>query len=198
MDFVNYLDKAITNPYVERDTEESIVKAEVVQCDAPNLISNLTVKVVHDEKYIAFHLNSVPVTGANAVISAMDKDDNIMWSWHIWVWKDSLTVETITNETSLNYDILPVNLGSTWDTSSAEPNKIKNWYYQWGRPTPIIGHSAYDSTTAATNYGTRDFNTFEVAPTYGHGIKNPNTFFTSNSGPYNWFGTKSFYNLWDA
>lgn len=121
------------------------------------------------------------------MISVLNTAGTVMWSWHIWVWPDDLTPVTITNSTSVDYNILPVNLGSKWDASTS--GKIYNWFYQWGRPTPMLPSKAYDSTTDATNYGVKTFTKSSKASTYGAGIQNPQTFYYNSSSPYNWFGS---------
>jgi hypothetical protein len=119
-----------------------------------------------------------------------------MWSWHIWVWADDLTPVTITNATGVNYNILPVNLATKKSTTAG---KMYNWFYQWGRPTPILPPSDYNSNKNATNYGVKKFAISSgAASTYGAGIQNPQLFYKGSSSPYNWFGTTSYYNLWSV
>ena len=77
--------------------------------------------------------------------------------------------------------------------------KLYNWFYQWGRPTPMLPPKDYNSTTNATNYGVKSFAVSSAkADTYGVGIQNPQMFYKNSSSPYNWFGSTSYYNLWDA
>jgi hypothetical protein len=75
-----------------------------------------------------------------------------------------------------------------------------NWFYQWGRPTPTLPPKDYDSTSDATNYGEKKVTYSQgAASTYGVGIQNPQMYYRNNSSyPYNWFGSSSYYNLWDA
>ena len=197
MPFVNYKNEVITSPYIEEDTNSIASSVELTMCDTESLIEDPTIKTVNEEKVIAFTVRKIPATGGNAVVSVMDENGAIMWSWHIWVWPDDLTPVTITNATSYNYNILPVNLGSKWDDASK--THIKNWFYQWGRPTPMLSPAAYNSTENATNYGVKEFAVSTgPASSFGEGIQNPNKFFINSVSPYNWFGTSSFYNLWDA
>ena len=196
MDFVNYKDTAITSPYIELDTEELIVKAELIIADTDEVITDVIVDNDSTCKYVAFNVTTVPTTGANGLISVLNNEGTIMWTWHIWIWPDDLTPETITNYTGIDYQILPVNLGSKWDDENK--THIKNWFYQWGRITPTICPATYNSNTDATNYGTRTFTKVNKANSYGIGIQNPDKFYYNASEPYNWFGTMSYYNLWDA
>lgn len=195
-DFVNYVGNQITDPWVSTDTGETIASAQLSIADTDGIFSNITV----NKDYVIFTVDSVPATGANGVISIKDSAGTIMWNWHIWVWKDDLTPVTITNNAGVNYDILPVNLGSKWETDSTNPTQIKNWYYQWGRPNPIPLVSSYaTSTNEPTLYGTyTSLTKIASASDFQTGIKNPNVFYERNSTSYNWFSSTSYYNLWDA
>lgn len=194
-DFVDYKDKVITTPYIET-MSGTASGAELSMADTDNVFSNISIVSGTGCRYIKFKVKSIPTTGANGVISVLDGSGTVMWSWHIWVWPDDLTPITITNKTGVDYNILPVNLATKKSTTVG---KMYNWFYQWGRPTPMLPQSDYNSNTNATNYGVK---TFAVSPakasTYGAGIQNPQMFYSSSSSPFNWFGTASYYNLWDA
>lgn len=195
--FVNHLDAVITSPSIEDHANCAAASAELSMADTDSVFSNLSLVEGGSCKYIQFKVNSVPTTGANGVISVLDSSGTVMWSWHIWVWPDDLTPVTITNNTGVDYNILPVNLATKKDASTS--GKMYNWFYQWGRPTPMLPPSAYNSTTNATNYGVRIFAVSSAkADTYGAGIQSPQTFYKNSSSPNNWFGSSSYYNLWDA
>lgn len=197
MDFVNHLDNVITSPYIEQHEGCTPVDVELSMCDTKDVFGNFRLVNGDDCTHVEFEVLNVPKTGANGVVSIIDANGDAIWSWHIWVWEDDLTPVTITNATSVNYEILPVNLASKWDEDSKQ--HIKNWLYQWGRHIPMLSPASYNSTSDATNYGKRVFGKEFKAATYGVGLKNPNKFYHNNSSsPYNWFGGASFYNLWDA
>ena len=140
-----------------------------------------------------FNVNSIPEVGGNFIISLFKYDgEDYVWSWHIWLWPHDLTPVEITNSTGVKYNIMPVNLASKYDSDMVH---IKNWFYQWGRPMPLLCPSAWNSTTDHTP-GTIGKN--EKASSLHHGICKPVEFYYNSSSPYNWFGTKSYYNLWDA
>lgn len=196
MDFVNYKDEAISSPYIETDTNTMAVSVELSMADTDGVFE--TVGIAHGDecRYAVFKVKDVPSTGANAVISVLDGDGVVMWSWHIWVWPDDLTPVTITGATGVDYNILPVNLATKKSTTEG---KVYNWFYQWGRPTPMLPPNEYNSDQDADNYGVRTFSiSTDNADTYGTGIRNPQMFYANSSTPYNWFGTLSYYNLWDA
>ena len=193
MDFVNAYGNQITSPYIETDTGKTCTSAQFSIGDA-NIFTELSVS----DGYLFFTVTDIPVGGANGVLSVKDADGTIMWNWHIWIFPYDLTPVTLTNETGVNYDILPAYLATTYD--GGDETKRKNWYYQWGRSVPMLGPSAYNSTTNATAYGNLSFAiTANSSGAYQQGILNPATFWTyGNNKNYNWFGTTSYYNLWDA
>lgn len=189
-DFVNYNDVAITSPFVEVDTNTDATRVEVTLADEPDLVSNARIINGALCRYLAFRVKSVPIKGANVVLSILDADGVAMWSWHIWFWVDDLTPVTITNATNVNYNILPVHLASKKDKTTNNVNT--NWFYQWGRPTPILPN--------VTNYGEKTFVlSSDSAISFGSGIQNPHTFYSGYDNSYgNWFNEESVYNLWDA
>ena len=72
--------------------------------------------------YIYFTVSHISDSGSNYIISAHDDKNEIMWSWHIWLWKNKLE--------DLSCGLLNTNLAMHGDNS---------WYYQWGRKDPILG-----------------------------------------------------------
>ena len=197
-DFVNYKGNAISSPYIETDTEETVTSARLEISDTDNIISNIEVKtdVVENIKFLCFKVLAVPSTGANAVLSILDDESNVMWSWHIWLWKESLDPITITNHEGNNYKILPVNLGSKYDEDGIH---LKNWFYQWGRKDPMLCSESYNSNTDITSYGSSSFSISNVASNVSDAIKNPCTFYKRDGNyKYNWVQLNYFYNYWDA
>ena len=197
-DFVDYKGTVITSPYIE-EVSGVAGSVQLSIADTNGIFTDISIQNGDACRYVRFNVSSVPSTGANGVISIKDSSGVIMWSWHIWVWSHDLTPIEITNKTSVKYKILPVNLASKWDDSSK--TYIKNWFYQFGRPTPLLCPSAYNSTSNHASYGALSFTTASIAANLYNGIQNPTTFYKySNSYNYNWFSANSdkTYNLWDA
>lgn len=151
--------------------------AKILWQDKPYLITN--VELIHG--YVRFTLNdrcrdeSNPLEG-NAVIAVYDKDENIMWSWHIWVENDIQDI-TYNSLTYQNYEtvsggsdhyenrnpsattltdvrMMNMNLGATRASWSGAGDVLETYglYYQWGRKDPLPGPSAY-------NYSRTDLST---------------------------------------
>lgn len=78
---------------------------------------------------------------ANAVVAVMDKDDNTLWSWHIWVSKEQPKMVYVNG-----YEMMDRNLGAS------SPRDF-GMYYQWGRPVPFAGPvSLYNHKGNALTY----------------------------------------------
>lgn len=197
-DFVDYNGTVVTSPYIET-VSGAAASAQLSIADTDGIFTDISIVDGSPCRYLQFKVSSVPATGANGVLSIKNSSGVIMWSWHIWVWADSLATVKITNSTSVKYNILPVNLASKWDDT--DKTKIKNWFYQFGRPNPMLCPSAYNSTSNHASYGALSYAVASIASDIQTGIKNPVTFYKySSSYNYNWFKTNSgkTYNLWDA
>ena len=197
--FVNYKGSRIVNPWISTDTVESITSAQLSIADTDNIFTDITVS----GDYVKFKVVSVPETGANGIISIKNSAGTIMWNWHIWVWPYDLTPVSITNSTNVSYNILPVNLATKLDTADSINTTTgwKNWFYQFGRPTPMLCPASYNSTSDHASFGVLSYAAESIASNIQTGIKNPATFYKySSSYNYNWFQTNSgkTYNLWDA
>lgn len=181
---------SITTPYIEKQYNASSFAVSIANTDMEGAINNLQLIEGDSCKYIQFSVNSMPQTGANIIISA--SHIGVVWSWHIWLWPHDLTPVEITNATGVKYNIMPVNLASKYDSDGTH---IKNWFYQWGRPMPLLCPSAWNRTTDHTPGSiTKE----SKASSLNMGIYAPHVFYYNPTYPYNWFGDKSYYNLWDA
>ena len=199
--FVNSLGNAITSPYIEEDLGTEALFASVLWQDVQGMVTNVSISHGSPCRFVDFYVASIPVTGGNAVVCVMDKSQNILWSWHIWVFTDDITPTYVWNlidprptpkETGgTKYNIMPFNLGTTWDDSSKV--SFKSVSYQWGRKDPMIGPANYNSNNNGTVYGTA-FSWSVANGTLSKGILNPTSFFTGND----WCGITNTYNLWSA
>lgn len=191
-DFVNYKDVAISSPFIEEDTGINAVSAEITLADTKDLANNVRIIDGLLCRYLAFRIKSVPSEGANMVISIIDNNGIVMWSWHIWVWSESLEVV----ENSIGVKILPVNLAS----KKYSDGKLGNWYYQFGRNTPLLLAQSSNSSKFSFNYGERVFSESDnAALTLGEAIQNPNkNYFSLGNNKSNWYGTSFHYNIWNA
>ena len=189
-DFVNGSNQVISSPYISNDLFDSVV---LINSDHDDIIKDLALEEVDGIYYASFTVQNIPNIGANAIICSFNRQNSsYSWSWHIWLWPHDLSPVEITNSTGVKYNIMPVNLASKYDSDGVH---IKNWFYQWGRPNPMLLPSAWNSTTDHTPGSIAKVS---KAFNLSQGIYYPISFYYNSASPYNWFGDKSYYNLWDA
>ncbi len=108
--------------------------------------------VSYRDGFIYFALaDDTTLESGNALIGLTDKDNNVLWSWHIWI-------------TDFNPDEAPDNMGGmrvmnrnlgAFANSNATPQELCDsygLYYQWGRKDPFLGPGAWDSSSTRTMY----------------------------------------------
>lgn len=186
-DFVDGTNVVISSPYIEFGPYENTVSLR--NYDTEDVIQYLSLDV--DSGYITFTVTDVPPTGANAIVTLWT-DGFPIWSWHIWLWLHDLSPVTITNASTVKYNIMPVNLATKYDHGLSY---MKNWFYQFGRPMPLLCPDDYNSTS---NHIPGSILISNAAANLYEGIQNPDTFYKYESTNYNWFSTKVYYNLWNA
>lgn len=83
----------------------------------------------------------------NALIGAYDANDNLLWTWHIWVTNSKFTEGANTIEIG-GQTMMNINLGadtnSNGDTTSSTIFDSYGLYYQWGRRIPLVGPNSWD------------------------------------------------------
>lgn len=167
--------EAITAPWI-KDNNITVTSAELLWQDADGLITAVGI----DGDYLTLTVgNDATTQEGNALVAAKDGNGNVVWSWHIWVTRQTFAAADLTTVATgdHNYIVTPVNLGWVGDDIYTGTNT----FYQWGRKDPFKGTGTvtYDGSTIAT---------------IADNIKNPDTFYNVNSKP----NTSTAYNLWDA
>lgn len=200
--FVNHANEDITAPWLKNNGVIA-TSAELLWQDAEGLITAVGVSGNYLTLTVGKNANEQE---GNAVIAAKDKDGVVVWSWHIWVTKQTFAdltdvAATVTdNNTSYNYKVTPVNLG--W-VGTATSTTGYNTYYQWGRKDAFIPSTGIKDNTAnhtvydiSGNIVTGFSYTIDDNMTIGGNIQNPMKFNRSddNLGPCN----TTYYNMWDA
>ena len=196
-DFVNHLGNAITSPYIEENTGCTANAAGLLWQTAAGSINNISIYQGTDCNYIQFDALSIPDTNGLAVLYVTDSNDDIMWSWTIWLTKEVQPNITLTNYTEVKYEMMGLPFGAIWDAGKTH---YVVPHYQWGRKDPMVPAAAYNSTSNMTVYDISG-NTYTGFGTYGidndadeggtvrsvaNSIKMPNKFFLRyNSTTYN-------------
>jgi hypothetical protein len=173
--FINHTGNAITDPYISKNADCTPVKAELIWQDAMNLVTNIKYNNIGNGN-ISFCVNKNTIQQGNAVIAIKDANNNVLWSWHIWVTDEDInqTIE-ITNRQSKKYKFMPVNLGwcdgavtiyterscKVRFTAGNQSQEIaikqvsasittvggNNPYYQWGRKDPFLPSNGLNDTS---------------------------------------------------
>lgn len=199
--FVNHLGNAIVSPYIEEHEGCQAVSAVVLWQEVSGMIANPRLVLGEGEglRGLLFDVTSCPATGANALVGILDADDNVIWSWHIWVYPDKLGTTEFANHTEQVYELLDVALGTSYDDE--QKTRFKNVHYQWGRKDPMLSPSSYNSNSNHAQFGDRQFAVNSgPAADVATAIKNPNKFFTIDSDNNNdWQSdVAKRYNHWNA
>lgn len=182
-------------------------RARILWQSEPSLVTN--VELIHG--YVRFSLHedcrkdTDPKQG-NAVIAVYDKNDNILWSWHIWVVNGvedyTMTGLAADNTTQSLYHVMNMNLGATASSWKGSEDVLKTYglYYQWGRKDPSPGPPKYNYgqqalTTAPYYYldeGERDYVSRLVVPraTMSDAVLHPLDLVTSS------IKNETYYNDW--
>lgn len=142
----------------------------------------------------------------NALIAIRDDDQNILWSWHIWVASDA---DLINNGAAITTEkrMMTRNLGALnndiGNSTAASYLRNSGMHYQWGRKDPFIplrNNQQFSSTTnkgdgvvswGIARIGTEvlatDFDGRNGSLVYANSHPNKLINSTSNSAPNDWF-----------
>lgn len=105
--FVDYNDNRIRSPYISGADDATLVWSD-------GFFMFKDIKLSDDKNYLTFRIDPDYLQQANAVLAVRDADDNIMWSWHIWVTeRDVYSTHTITDYFNQNntFELMSCNLG---------------------------------------------------------------------------------------
>ena len=144
-----------------------------------------------DGDYAVFEVPQQSKEG-NAVIAAYDAQDNILWSWHIWLTAADMEEITYANNAGVMMDR---NLGAL--SSAVNDPKALGLFYQWGRKDPFLGSASLQGTSyaVATRYRKTVANTDETS-TVAFATENPHVFILQNESG-DWLATKD-NSLWGS
>ena len=202
--FVNHAGDAINAPWITKSTDGTgvnkgmgitVASAELLWQDAQGLIT----KVGIDGDYLTLTVGKNAATQeGNALVAAKDADGTIVWSWHIWVTKQTFAAEVLTTITLRDYvyKVTPVNLGWVGEATSTTGYCT---FYQWGRKDAFKGtgsctdENVYNISNAPVSGISH---TDDNSMTIGGNIQHPTVHYrnTSTSGVCD----TQYYNMWDA
>ncbi len=145
-----------------------------------------------DGNYIKEEGNDIVPEG-NAVIAVRNANDEITWSWHIWVIRESRNPLKNGEAYANNKTFMDKNLGAFSNSKGATDDTDEilasyGLYYQWGRKDPFTRPRYYDCAggVAETVYGASSSSVYvkfeetsETVGTSDYAIANPKTFITN-------------------
>ena len=187
--------EAITDPWI-KNNNITVTSAALLWQDAQGLITAVGI----DGDYLTLTVGKDAATQEGNAVIAVKAGSTIVWSWHIWVTKQTFATLTEVNTGSHTYQLTPVNLGWVGDATSTTGYCT---FYQWGRKDAFIpgtgienntdNHTVYDIDNAPVSGFSK---TGDNNVTIGGNIQQPTVHNYNNStyGPCN----SQFYNMWDA
>ncbi len=177
----------------------SPAKAELIWQSAKNLINY----IVFDGGYIMFSTSSSDTFG-NGVIAAVDENNTILWSWHIWFtdYDPESSAETYSDDMTF----MDRNLGADGSSTVSEAWKSSGLLYQWGRKDPFVGSKSYKSDVSKSTYDAagkwQDFlieQTTETKGTVEYAVTNPRSFLTGiRATDFDWLYAGHDNTLWGS
>lgn len=139
--FVNHLNRAITDPYIYNNTGCTPDSANLMWEAELGLLKNVALS--SDKKSITFEVPQSTIRQGNAVIAVYDASGAVMWSWHIWITDYVAGSGTVgVNLSGKSYGIYPRCLGQVngGDITDFEPRSVKVRFTQTDVPdglTPL-------------------------------------------------------------
>lgn len=195
-----YIASKLNYPYkykatVKGNSEESIgvpkkvkVLWESFGTDETPSVNSVVSNVSLEQGYINFTAEH----DGNAVIAALNSDDEILWSWHIWVcngYYPEIKAQEYKNNAGV---IMDRNLGAT--SVTAGDVQALGLLYQWGRKDPFLGgcQISYNvisdqQKASSTLLWPTPVQSNSNNGTIQYSILHPTTFIIKNSYNSDWF-----------
>ena len=162
--FINHLGQGITDPYI---IFNHVIPdhAELLWEDALDLVTDIQYNPGDNGGNISFKVDKTTIRQGNAVICIKDEQDQILWSWHIWVTDMNIGTTIPLKNSSMINECMKYPLGYCEANSITYPSrscrvrfvagdkkeemivnqneKVVSYndnivFYQWGRKDPFI------------------------------------------------------------
>ena len=152
---------------------------------------SIVTNVATNKKYVYFETPATLRDG-NAVIAAY-RDQEIVWSWHIWVCKGYNPEATAHTYTGKKTAMMDRNLGAL--AANATTPLSNGLFYQWGRKDPFPGaaesYSASGAHFMTTTKGTSPtlVSSESVEATVDYAVAHPESFITNKRNSGDWLST---------
>lgn len=83
--FLDHKNTPIVSPYINVQNYNEVSSASIVWSDAAGIVQNISVEGTGEETYVLFEVPEGSIKEGNAVVGIKDKNDQFMWSWHLWI-----------------------------------------------------------------------------------------------------------------
>lgn len=156
-------------------------------------VNTIISAVDFEDNWIYFQTPS-PLVPGNALIAARNFEDEIIWSWHIWVPETAITTSTfgVTNTQMMdrNLGALRITLGGE---NYSDPESM-GMLYQWGRKDPFLHPSSIGGNIPAASTGS--FEPINGQITIAESIKAPMSYVITGGDSIKDWTTESSTSLW--
>ena len=117
----------------------------------------------------------------NVVIGVRDSDNNLLWTWHIW-----LTDRPAEQSYKNGFNVQDRDLGATAYNAETEPSGINGFFYQWGRPTPLplakdVYKPVYDAYGVWTENAEVEFTSSDAVVSIIDRVKSPSVYYNAKA-----------------
>ncbi len=114
--------------------------------NAESVTANTVISAVDFEDNWIYFTTPETLKPGNALIAAKDVEDNIIWSWHIWIPETAIATNSYDGFAGVN--IMDRNLGALVVTVAGDESpdiRSVGFYYQWGRKDPFMHARTFES-----------------------------------------------------
>ena len=135
------------------DPENAVVLWETWNDASEVTAGSVLASAFYAEDYVIIQTPETLRPG-NAVVAVRNEDNQILWSWHIWI--PATAIETASYGNILGSDAMDRNLGALVATAATEDAIDPLSYgmvYQWGRKDPFTAAGSFNSSSQATYAG---------------------------------------------
>ncbi len=123
--FINHANAPITSPWIAENENCTPADAILIWQDAKDLITTSSITLTGEsarDYRINFEIPQTSICQGNAVIAVRNANEEILWSWHIWV-TDYTPFLTLTED-----ELIEEGLNGTYDPNKTQRDK-KVWNY---------------------------------------------------------------------
>lgn len=149
--FVNHLDKQITDPWLKNNANVAPTEGILVWQDAYKMIDTESIGITEDQKYLYFKVNEDYICQGNALLSVRDASKKILWSWLIWVTDEDMSSATdvpITNLSNSVYNLMATPVGlCRADKRKYTPRTLLFQFEQ--EESQVVAEVSFDQTTTS-------------------------------------------------